>query len=160
MPAPSIALPHALQPVVELRELRDHSWAYGVRAPRAHGVIPPISHREDGFASLTDCLADVARGLGSNFARVYVRLNSVCVGERDLPELRAAPAAVALVLQAAHDERVWRPRAETELLIQPLLPPPPPAWAPDPEFDVALNLAAPSGHASASAFQSDAHGTR
>ncbi|RIX81221.1 hypothetical protein [Acidovorax cavernicola] len=88
-----------LQPVVELRS-EGASYLYSVRAPRSKGVIPPSSYRHTGFASLPDCLRDVARALGGNFTRIYVRLEGHCVGERDIAELRKAPDAVAGELQA------------------------------------------------------------
>jgi hypothetical protein len=33
-------------------------------------------------------LRDVAKALGGNFKRIYVRLDGHCVGERDIVELR------------------------------------------------------------------------
>ncbi|MBB3641503.1 hypothetical protein [Variovorax atrisoli] len=88
-----------LQPVVELRKDAS-SYAYSVRAPRSRGVIPPSSYRNGGFATLADCLGDVARALGGNFSRIYVRLDGLCVGERDLVELRLEPQKVASELKA------------------------------------------------------------
>ncbi|WP_295987862.1 hypothetical protein [uncultured Variovorax sp.] len=88
-----------LQPVVELRK-EVSSYAYSVRAPRSKGVIPPSSYRDCGFATLADCLGDVARALGSDFPRIYVRLDGLCVGERDIVELRREPERVALELEA------------------------------------------------------------
>ncbi|MDZ4359714.1 MAG: hypothetical protein U1B84_25415 [Variovorax sp.] len=88
-----------LQPVVELRS-EGASYLYSVRAPRSKGVIPPSSYSHTGFASVADCLRDIARALGGNFTRVYVRLEGHCVGERDIAELRKAPDAVAAELQA------------------------------------------------------------
>ncbi|MDM0021050.1 hypothetical protein [Variovorax saccharolyticus] len=90
-----------MQPVVELRKLAS-SYTYGVRAPRAGGVVPPVSFREIGFATLADCLLHVARGLGGNFPRIYVRLEGHCVGERDISALRREPARVAAELEAAY----------------------------------------------------------
>lgn len=89
-----------LQPVVELRK-EAASYAYSVRAPRSKGVIPPSSYRDGGFATLADCLSDVARALGGDFSRIYVRLDGLCVGERDIAELRHEPEKVAAALQAA-----------------------------------------------------------
>ncbi|RSZ47640.1 MULTISPECIES: hypothetical protein [unclassified Variovorax] len=91
-----------LQPVVELRQ-EATSYAYSVRAPRSRGVIPPSSYRDGGFATLADCLSDVARALGGDFSRIYVRLDGLCVGERDIAELRQQPETVAAALQAAFD---------------------------------------------------------
>ncbi|PIF76646.1 hypothetical protein CLU95_3814 [Variovorax sp. 54] len=88
-----------LQPVVELRS-EGASYLYSVRAPRSKGVIPPSSYSHTGFASVADCLRDIARALGGNFTRIYVRLEGHCVGERDIAELRKAPDAVAAELQA------------------------------------------------------------
>ena len=88
----------SLQPVVELRKDAS-SYAYSVRAPRSKGVIPPSSYRNGGFATLADCLGDVARALGGNFSRIYVRLDGLCVGERDLVELRLEPQKVAVELK-------------------------------------------------------------
>ncbi len=88
-----------LQPVVELRS-EGASYLYSVRAPRSKGVIPPSSYSHTGFASVADCLRDIARALGGNFTRIYVLLEGHCVGERDIAELRKAPDAVAAELQA------------------------------------------------------------
>ena len=87
-----------LQPVVELRGEGASSYAYAVRAPRSKGVIPPSSYQDCGFATLADCLRDVAKALGGDFDRIYVRLEGHCVGERDIAELRAAPEKVAAQL--------------------------------------------------------------
>jgi hypothetical protein len=89
-----------LQPVVELRK-EAAAYAYSVRAPRSKGVIPPSSYRDGGFATLADCLSDVARALGGDFSRIYVRLDGLCVGERDIAELRLEPEKVAAALKAA-----------------------------------------------------------
>lgn len=91
-----------LQPVVELRE-EGTSYAYAVRAPRSKGVIPPSSYQDCGFATLADCLSDVAKALGGDFKRIYVRLDGHCVGERDIAELRQSPELVAAALTAACD---------------------------------------------------------
>ncbi|MFH0132184.1 hypothetical protein ACGLHS_18390 [Variovorax sp. VaC1] len=92
----------SLQPVVELRA-EGVSFAYAVRAPRSKGVIPPSSYQDSGFATLTDCLRDVAKALGGNFKRIYVRLDGHCVGERDIAELKEAPEKVAVELQLECD---------------------------------------------------------
>lgn len=99
----------SLQPVVELRA-DGASFAYSVRAPRSKGVIPPSSYQDRGFATLPDCLRDVAKALGGDFKRVYVRLDGYCVGERDIAELREAPEAVAIALQSACDAQVPAPQ--------------------------------------------------
>jgi hypothetical protein len=88
-----------LQPVVELRK-DGASYAYSVRAPRSKGVIPPSSYSNSGFVTLSDCLLDVARALGGDFKRIYVRLDTYCVGERDIAELQQAPEKVAAALKA------------------------------------------------------------
>ena len=88
-----------LQPVVELRS-EGATYLYSVRAPRSKGVIPPSSYSHTGFATVADCLRDIARALGDNFNRIYVRLEGHCVGERDMVELRKAPDIVAAELQA------------------------------------------------------------
>lgn len=88
-----------LQPVVELRK-EGATYAYSVRAPRSKGVIPPSSYSNSGFASLADCLRDVARALGGTFKRIYVRLDTYCVGERNLAELVQAAEQVAAELKA------------------------------------------------------------
>ena len=85
--------------MVELRKDAS-SYAYSVRAPRSRGVIPPSSYRNGGFATLADCLGDVARALGGDFSRIYVRLDGLCVGERDIVELRREPQRVAVELKA------------------------------------------------------------
>jgi hypothetical protein len=92
-----------LQPVVELRE-EATSYVYSVRAPRSKGVIPPTSYRDGGFATLADCLLDVAKALGGDFRRIYVRLDGYCVGERDIAELRRQPEEVAVALKGALSE--------------------------------------------------------
>jgi len=92
----------SLQPVVELRA-EGVSFAYAVRAPRSKGVIPPSSYQDRGFATLTDCLRDVAKALGGNFKRIYVRLDGHCVGERDIAELKEVPEKVAAELQLECD---------------------------------------------------------
>lgn len=89
-----------LQPVVELRE-EGASFAYSVRAPRSKGVIPPSSYQDCGFASLAECLSDVAKALGGDFKRIYVRLDGHCVGERDIAELHQSPELVAAALRRA-----------------------------------------------------------
>lgn len=91
--------PRRLQPVVELRK-EGASYAYSVRATRSNGVIPPSSYSSSGFVTLAACLLDVARALGGNFKRIYVRLDGYCVGERDIAELRSATEAVAAALKA------------------------------------------------------------
>ncbi|MGJ7501534.1 hypothetical protein ACSFBF_14310 [Variovorax sp. ZT5P49] len=96
----TLEVQRCLQPVVELRK-EAASYAYSVRAPRSKGVIPPSSYRDGGFATLADCLSDVARALGGDFSRIYVRLDGLCVGERDIAELRQEPEKVAAALQAA-----------------------------------------------------------
>lgn len=91
--------PRSLQPVVELRK-EGAFYAYAVRAPRYKGVIPPSSYSNGGFPTLADSLLDVARALGGNFHRIYVRLDGYCVGERDIAELQEAPEKVAAALRA------------------------------------------------------------
>lgn len=88
-----------LQPVVELRR-EGATYAYSVRAPRSKGVIPPSSYSNSGFATLADCLRDVARALGGNFKRIYVRLDEHCVGERNISELVEATERVSAELKA------------------------------------------------------------
>lgn len=92
----------SLQPVVELRE-EGAFYAYAVRAPRYKGVVPPSSYEDCGFATLAECLSDVANALGGDFKRIYVRLHGHCVGERDIAELRQSPELVAAALSAACD---------------------------------------------------------
>ncbi len=87
------------QPVVELRQDAG-GYTYGIRAPRARGVVPPVSFIEGGFSSLPACLLHVARGLVGNFPRIYVRLEGACVGEQDVLDLQARPEQVASVLEA------------------------------------------------------------
>lgn len=82
-----------MQPVVELRRVAA-SYTYGVRAPRAGGVVPPVSYRNEAA-----CLRDVASGLGGNFSRIYVRLEGLCVGERNTSELWHEPEQVAAALE-------------------------------------------------------------
>jgi hypothetical protein len=91
--------PRRLQPVVELRK-EGASYAYSVRAPRSKGVIPPSSYSSSGFVTLADALRDVARALGGDFNRIYVRLEGYCVGERDIAELQLTPEKVAAALNA------------------------------------------------------------
>ena len=91
----------SMQPVVELRK-DAATYTYGVRAPRAGGVVPPVSYNEVGFTTLAACLMHVARGLGGNFPRVYVRLEGHCVGERDISALLCEPEVVAAELEAAY----------------------------------------------------------
>jgi hypothetical protein len=88
-----------LQPVVELRK-EGATYAYSVRAPRSKGVIPPSSYSNSGFATLADCLRDVARALGGDFHRIYVRLEEHCVGERNIAELVEAAEKVSAELRA------------------------------------------------------------
>ncbi|SFP82772.1 hypothetical protein SAMN05443579_1168 [Variovorax sp. PDC80] len=96
----ALEVERTLQPVVELKE-QGAAYGYSVRAPRSKGVIPPSSYRDSGFATLPDCLRDVAKALGGDFKRIYIRLEGHCVGERDIVELRDAPDAVAEALKAA-----------------------------------------------------------
>ena len=93
---------HILQPVVELRG-EGATFAYSVRAPRSKGVIPPSSYKDGGFPTLADCLSDVARALGGDFKRIYVRLDGHCVGERDIVELRLESEKVAAELKTECD---------------------------------------------------------
>lgn len=106
-----------LQPVVELRG-EGASFAYSVRAPRSKGVIPPSSYRNGGFPTLAACLSDVAKALGGNFKRIYVRLDGHCVGERDIAELRAAPEKVAAALRSECDA-LNAPHAKPALITAP-----------------------------------------
>ncbi|MGJ7553934.1 hypothetical protein ACSFBI_08045 [Variovorax sp. RB3P1] len=103
----------SLQPVVELREEGAY-FAYSVRAPRSKGVIPPSSYQDCGFATLAECLSDVANALGGDFKRIYVRLDGHCVGERDIAELRKSPELVAAALSAACDSLNLRPLPAAE----------------------------------------------
>lgn len=102
-----------MQPVVELRK-SGTSYTYGVRAPRAGGVVPPVSFRDGGFPSLTACLLHVARGLGADFPRIYLRLEGLCVGERDIAELRRQPAQVAAELEADLRAQLARAAQQTQ----------------------------------------------
>ena len=43
---------------------------------------------------------DLARAMGGDFSRIYVRLEGLCVGERDIVELRHDPERVAVELKA------------------------------------------------------------
>jgi hypothetical protein len=101
MQRPSEVQPN-LQPVVELRG-EGATFAYAVRAPRSKGVIPPSSYKNGGFDTLPECLRDVAKALGGNFKRIYVRLDGHCVGERDIVELRLSPDKVAAELKSECD---------------------------------------------------------
>jgi len=94
--------PRPLQPVVELRA-EGKAFAYSVRAPRSKGVIPPSSYKDGGFPTLAACLRDVARALGGDFKRIYVRLDGHCVGERDIVELYATPEQAAAELKTECD---------------------------------------------------------
>lgn len=105
----------SLQPVVELRE-EGAFYAYSVRAPRSKGVIPPSSYQDGGFATLAECLSDVANALGGDFKRIYVRLDGHCVGERDIAELRQSPELVAAALSAACDSLNVRPQPAAEAI--------------------------------------------
>ena len=87
------------QPVVELRK-EAGSYTYGIHAPRAKGVVPPVSFIEGGFVTLAACLLHVARGLGGNFPRIYVRLEGLCVREQDIADLQDKPEHVAKALEA------------------------------------------------------------
>lgn len=87
--------------MVELRK-DAVTYTYGVRAPRAGGVVPPVSYNEVGFTTLPACLVHMARGLGDNFPRVYVRLEGHCVGERDTSAVLCEPEVVAAELEAAY----------------------------------------------------------
>ncbi|MDH6167673.1 hypothetical protein M2282_002823 [Variovorax boronicumulans] len=102
-----------LQPVVELRG-EGVTFAYSVRAPRSKGVIPPSSYKDGGFSTLADCLRDVAKALGGDFKRIYVRLDGHCVGERDIVELHVDPEQVAAALKAECDalDALRKPVAE------------------------------------------------
>jgi len=102
--------PRGLQPVVELRK-DAASYAYSVRAPRSRGVIPPSSYRNGGFATLAECLGDVARAMGGDFSRIYVRLDGLCVGERDIVELRRDPEKVAAELNAELEVELMKSKA-------------------------------------------------
>lgn len=95
-----VQVERSMQPVVELRKDAG-TFTYGVRAPRAGGVVPPVSYNEGGFTTLAACLLHIARGLGGNFPRIYVRLEGRCVGERDISELRIQPDLVGKELQAS-----------------------------------------------------------
>ncbi|WP_230558966.1 hypothetical protein [Variovorax paradoxus] len=66
-------------------------------------MVPPSSYSNGGFATLADCLLDVARALGGDFKRIYVRLDGYCVGERDVVELRREPQEVAAALKVTCD---------------------------------------------------------
>lgn len=101
MKSPANAQP-ILQPVVELRG-EGATFAYSVRAPRSKGVIPPSSYKDGGFITLADCLLDVAKALGGDFKRIYVRLDGHCVGERDIVELRLESEKVAAELKTECD---------------------------------------------------------
>lgn len=94
-----------MKPVLELSKLPDRSFCYSIRAPRAGGVIPPASYAEGGMTSLAACLQDAAHALGSNFSRVYVRYQGVCVGELDLPDVRRQPGQVAEKLLGEYRRR-------------------------------------------------------
>ena len=90
------------------------TFAYSVRAPRSKGVIPPSSYKDGGFLTLADCLSDVARAMGGDFKRIYVRLDGHCVGERDIVELRLESEKVAAELKTECDalDALRKPSAE------------------------------------------------
>ena len=94
-----------MKPVLELSKLKDRSFSYSIRAPRAGGVIPRPSYEEGGMTTLAACLHDAAHALGSNFSRCYVRYQGLCVGELDLPEVRRHPVRVAEELVAEYQRR-------------------------------------------------------
>lgn len=103
-----------MQPVVELSRLDSGLFAYAIRAPRSRGQIPPHSYRESGFSSLPICLADVAKGLMPRFNRVWIRYQTLCVGERDLIELRIDSARAADELLAEYGRVSARQEATKE----------------------------------------------
>jgi len=101
-----------MQPVVELSRTKPSFYAYAIRAPRSNGKVPPHSYCDVGFPSLPECLIDVARGLTPRFQRVYVRYQGLCVGERDLVELRHNAVGVASELVAEYERCVAAQSAE------------------------------------------------
>ena len=94
-----------MKPVLELSKLKDRSFSYSIRAPRAGGVVPPPSYVQGGLGSLAACMLDAANALGANFSSVYVRYQGVCVGDLDLPAVRQAPAGAAEDLLAEYGRR-------------------------------------------------------
>lgn len=100
-----------MQPVVELSRLDSGLFAYAIRAPRSRGQIPPHSYRESGFSTLAICLSDVAKGLMPRFQRVWIRYQSLCVGQRDLIELRIDSSRVADELVAEYARLVTEQKA-------------------------------------------------
>ncbi|RZI77940.1 MAG: hypothetical protein EOP80_03010 [Variovorax sp.] len=94
-----------MQPVLELTKLKNLSFTYSVRAPRAGGVIPPPSYVNGGMASLAACLHDAAQALSPNFSRIYVRYQGICVGELDVSTMLAHPMKTADALVVEYLQR-------------------------------------------------------
>lgn len=84
-----------MQPVLEIRKLRDHSYVYSVRGPRSSGKLPAACYVDGDQTSFAACLSDAAGALTAYFPRIYIRYQGVCVGEQQLQRLNLQPVEVA-----------------------------------------------------------------
>jgi hypothetical protein len=95
-----------MQPVLEIRRLHEHSYAYSVRGPKsAAGALPADCYVDGGQTSFSACLYDASQALKVYFPRVYIRYQGVCVGEHFLQRLQTQPQGLARELLANYLER-------------------------------------------------------
>lgn len=100
-----------MQPVLEIRKLHKHSYAYSVRAPKSAGVLPAACYVDGDQTSFAACLFDASQALHAYFPRVYIRYQGLCVGEHFLQRLHTQPQSLARELLADYMDRQGIPSA-------------------------------------------------
>ena len=95
-----------MQPVLEIRKVHEHSYAYSVRGPKSSaGALPPACYVDGDQTSFAACLYDASQALKVYFPRVYIRYQGVCVGEHFLQRLQTQSPGLARELLATYLER-------------------------------------------------------
>ncbi|RZL55920.1 MAG: hypothetical protein EOP70_08525 [Variovorax sp.] len=94
-----------MQPLLEFVKRHARSYTYSIRASRMPGAEPVPCYIDRGHVSLTACLQDAAQALSTNFPRVNVRYQDVCMGEIDARQLTRNAEQIASAWMLADEHR-------------------------------------------------------
>lgn len=103
-----------MQPVLEFIRRDERSYSYSIRAPQKSSAPVAACYVDRGLTSLAACVFDAAQALSINFPRVYIRYQSLCMGEIEVSRLLACAEFIARELKAEYARRCV-PQAATPL---------------------------------------------